>query len=251
MSLFRHNERLQQVHRAAFEAWSRASSEHRARHMQVARQNAPTNANQTRNYASMADWQAAFDRLRHTPGAHSTLSKSQALVLFAYACMMPPKRAEMGAVRIFQARPTDTTDLTTFPNHIIMSESVLRLMKHKTSKHQAHRDGITEQLAPGFMDVLSQSLASQPREYLFVNSKGQAFTNQGFSKYVTRTTKSIFGGDKSPGVSLLRHAFCTSLDYNTLTGQERVDLALRMGHSSPMQDMYRFLRLDVTATSHS
>ena len=77
---------------------------------------------------------------------------------------------------------------------------------------------------------------------------GRPFSNQGFSKFVSRTTKRVFGsGDKAPGVSLLRHAFCTALDYNSQTGQERAELALRMGHSSPMQDAYRFLRLDAKA----
>ena len=244
LSLFRHNQRLQQVHGAAFEVWSRAASEHRARHMQVARQNAPTNASQVRNYTPLAEWQAAFDKLQHSPGAHDTLAKSQALVLFAYACTMPPKRAEMGAVRIFLTRPDDPADLAPFPNHIIVSESVLRLTRHKTSKHEAHQGGITELLSPGFLAILTESLARQPRDYLFVDRNGRPFTNQGFSKFVTRTTKHTFGGDKAPGVSLLRHAFC-ALDYNTLTGQERADLALRMGHISPMQDVYRFLRLDV------
>ena len=249
LSLFRYNQRLQQVHGAAHEAWTRAGSEHRARQMRTALQNAPTSGSQARNYAPMADWQAAFEELQRAPGAHDTLAKSQALVLLAYACTMPPKRAEMGTVRIFQARPDDPANLALFPNHIILAESVLRVAKHKTSKHAAHTGGITERLSPGFMGILSRSLESWPREHLFVDINGRPFTNQGFSKFVTRTTKRIFGGDKAPGVSLLRHAFCTALDYNTLTGQERADLALRMGHSSPMQDAYRFLRLEVTAAT--
>ena len=162
LSLFKHNQRLQHVHGAAFEAWSRAASEHRARHMQVSRQNAPTNASQARNYAPMADWQAAFEELRRAPDAHGTLVKSQALLLFAYACTMPPKRAEMGSVRIFgeaslaDPKPQNTTQ---HPNHIVLADAILRLTRHKTSKHEAHRGGITEQLSPDFMGVLSDSLA--------------------------------------------------------------------------------------------
>jgi integrase len=150
-----------------------------------------------------------------------------------------------GEASLADLKPQNTTQ---HPNHIVLADAVLRLTRHKTSKHEAHRGGITEELSPQFMGVLSDSLARWPRDYMFVDSNGRPFSNQGFSKFVSRTTKRVFGsGDKAPGVSLLRHAFCTALDYNSLTGKERAELALRMGHSSPMQDAYRFLRLDAKA----
>ena len=86
--------------------------------------------------------------------------------------------------------------------------------------------------------VLTDSLSTHPRSHLFVDSNGRPFTNQGFSKFVTRNTKRIFG-DKAPGVSLLRHAFATGLDFNSLTGVQREDIALRMGHTTATQDTYR------------
>jgi integrase len=41
-------------------------------------------------------------------------------------------------------------------------------------------------------------------------------------------------------VSLLRHAYATGLDFNSLTGVQKDDIALRMGHTTPTQDIYRW-----------
>jgi hypothetical protein len=68
-----------------------------------------------------------------------------------------------------------------------------------------------------------------------VNAKGGPFTNQTFSK-----SESMFGG-KAPGVSLLRHAYCTDIDYNKLTGIQLDEIASRMGHSTDRQMEYRMV----------
>ena len=48
---------------------------------------------------------------------------------------------------------------------------------------------------------------------------------------------------RGAGPSLLRHAFCTDLDFNRLTLAQRDEIAERMGHSSAQQEQYRFLTL--------
>jgi hypothetical protein len=123
----------------------------------------------------------------------------------------------------------------------------MRITRHKTSKHAIHSAGITEQLPSQFMQVLQDSLSRWPRDHLFVDDKQQAYTNNGFSKWVIRTSRRVFD-EKCPGVSLLRHAFCSALDYNKLTIAERGALALRSGHSVFMQDQYRILTLEVADT---
>ena len=99
---------------SAHDAWSRVSSEHRARHLKLARQNAPTNARQAANFVAMDEWHQRLKKLQQEGDCHSTLQGSMSI----------------------------------------------------------------------------------------------------------RTTARLFG-DKSPSVSLLRHSYCTSLDYNTLTGAQR------------------------------
>jgi hypothetical protein len=164
-----------------------------------------------------------------------------AIMLLAYACAMPPKRAEVGSLKIFATEPTHE-ELANAPNHIVLDTALMRITKHKTSKHEAHSDGIVEKLHDEFMRAMEESLALFPRTHLFVDSNGHPFTPQGFSKWVIRTTEGMFDG-KAPGVSLLRHSYCSGLDYNKMTGVEKDAIALRMGHSARQQEMYRFIDL--------
>ena len=109
--------------------------------------------------------------------------------------------------------------------------------QHKTAKHYG---AIEEVLPDSFLRVLKDSLDRHPRLFLFVDSKGNAFTPQCFSKWFIRNTKEMFG-DKAPGVSLLRHAFCTDLDLNSMTGLQLDNVAAKMGHSAARQMEYRFV----------
>jgi hypothetical protein len=187
----------------------------------------------------MHEWRAAQQALFADEDPHSSQQKSLALVLLTYAVSMPPKRAELGAVKVFQTQPDDEDELKAAPNRLIVDQAKLFVGKHKTSKHDMHAAGITESLSTEFMSVLRDSLSRYPRSHLFVDSKCKPFTNQGFSKFVIRNTKRTFG-DKAPGVSLLRHAFATELDFNSLTGVQKEDIALRMGHTTATQDSYRW-----------
>jgi hypothetical protein len=133
---------------------------------------------------------------------------------------MPPKRAEVGTIRVFPTQPSEA-DVALTPNFIVMDSALMRITQHKKSKHAAHRHGIDETLPDEFMGMLKDSLARWPRTHIFVDSNGNGYTPGGFSKWVRRTIARLFG-DKSPSVSLLRHSYCTSLDYKTLTGAHGV-----------------------------
>ena len=189
----------------------------------------------------MAEWKQKLEQMKSQPNlsdARKRLQSSMVKVLLAYACTMPPKRAEVGGLRVFPTEPT-LDEKAESPNHIVLDAALMRVTKHKTSKH-AH--GIEESLSAEFMHVLEESMEAFPRTHLFVDSNGHALTPQGFSKWVIRSTEVLFDG-KAPGVSLLRHAFCTYLDFNKLTGVEKDKIAARMGHSSKQQEMYRFIDL--------
>ena len=113
-----------------------------------------------------------------------------------------------------------------------MDSALMRITQHKKSKHAAHRHGIDEKLPDEFMGMLKDSLARWPRTHIFVDSNGNGYTPGRFSKWVRRTIARLFG-DKSPSVSLLRHSYCTSLDFNILTGAQRDAIAQRCGYSPP------------------
>jgi hypothetical protein len=239
LSVYKHNPRLSTAHADAHAMWRNEGQALRLKQKQAAKLNAPSNQRQVQHYTPMHEWKAAQQALLADRDPHSSQQKSLALVLLTYAVSMPPKRAELGAVQVFQAQPSSDKELIAAPNRLIVDQAILFLGKHKTSKHEMHAAGVTESLSSEFMSVLRDSLARYPRSHLFVDSNGRPFTNQGFSKFVIRCTKRIFG-DKAPGVSLLRHAFATELDFNSLTGVQKEDIALRMGHTTATQDSYRW-----------
>jgi hypothetical protein len=241
LGIFNRNPDLKRRYQAAYEVWTRASSEHNARSKREALCNAPSNPSQAENFVPMLEWHEKLKELEAAGDPHASLQSSLRLVFFAYACTMPPKRAEVGGIRIFETEPNEA-EMAAEPNHMVMDSSIMRIKEHKTSKHLVHREGIHEDLTPRFMQVVRESLNRYPRTHLFVDARGNAYDRQGFSQWVQRTTQGLFG-KRSPGLSLLRHAFCTHLDYNTMTGLEREENALRMGHEVKTQDRYRFLKM--------
>ncbi len=237
--VYKNNPELKVKHAEAYGVWSRASSELRAKHMKAARQNAPTSERQRANFVHMEDFRQELSELKAVDDPHATCKQSLALLFLTYACCMPPKRAEVGTLYIFDTEPKPE-DKKAHPNHIVLDSCLMCIHQHKTSKHEAHSAGIVEELPEEFMSALRTPLQRWPRQHLFVDNKGQGYDSKGFSKWVRRTTGHLFG-DKAPGINLLRHSFCTSLDYNRLTCSERDSIALRSGHRATMQDQYRFL----------
>jgi hypothetical protein len=187
----------------------------------------------------LAEWQEKLDHLMKDKNCHSILEKSQALVFMSYACSMPPKRSDLGSIKIFGSEPSQA-EQEDHPNYIVLpneSQGRMVIAEHKTAKYY---EPIMEDLPEVFVRVLKESLDRHPRRFLFVNSKGEPFTPQCISKWVIRKTRDIFG-DKAPGISLLRHAYCTALDLNKLTGLQQDEVAARMGHSTARQMEYRFV----------
>jgi site-specific recombinase XerD len=239
LCIFKYNPKMKETHPQAFERWSLASAEQRKRTIKESRMNAPSNSRQAENFVPMIEWQEALGHLMKDEEPHSSLEKSQALVFLSYACSMPPKRSDLGSVKIFRSEPSET-ECKDHPNHIVLlneSQGRMVIAEHKTAKFY---EPIVEELPVDFHRVLKESLRNHPRHFLFENSKGEAFTPQCFSKWVIRKTKDIFG-DKAPGISLLRHAYCTALDLNQLTGLQQDEVAARMGHSTARQMEYRFV----------
>ena len=186
LSVFKHNHRLAALHANAHQTWMLASAEHRAKHLKVARSNAPTSTRQAANFVPIQTWHDKFKEMQAVDEPHSTLDKSMALLFMAYATCMPPKRAEVGTIRVFQTPPT-AEQVASSPNYIILDAAVMHVTKHKTSKHQMHKDGIVEQLPSSFERVMNDSLTRWPRDALFVDGTGKPMSNQTFSKWVIRT----------------------------------------------------------------
>ena len=138
-------------------------------------------------------------------------------------------------MRIFRGSEPSKEERNEHPNHIVLIDGEPRMTigQNKTAKHY---DAIEEVLPDSFLRVLKDSLDRHPRLFLFVDSN--------HSPVFLEVVHPIHQGnvrDKAPGVSLLRHAFCTDLDLNSMTGLQLDNVAAKMGHSAARQMEYRFV----------
>lgn len=192
---------------------------------------------------TMDEISAKYKELSNTPN-------HQKLLLLSVFMNLAPKRADLGNVRIFHLGkdiPTDNKDM----NFIYLGtkdkfkiKPFLQINKFKTAKHMVH--GIREVIPQPLYNDILYSLQQQPREYLFVDSKGNPYTNNNsYSKFVSRTFASLFGEDKSMGVSLWRHVYVsTQMNLHTMSDKDIKDQVYKMGTSErQIKQVYKWINL--------
>lgn len=210
--------------------WSDASKTIADVHLTISRSNAPTNSSQVRNFVPMKAWKELPESVSNN---HDTYYDSLISLFIAYVCNIPPKRGEMGKIIISDPYEKFNGSIEhNKPNYIQNNE--LHMTHHKTSKR------IIQICPDAFMKVLKKSLRKWPRRYLFTDAQNDPMTPEYFSTWVRRLTMKLFH-PKSPGINLIRHSYCTALDFNKLTGNDRDEIAKMMGHSVHLQDRYRFI----------
>ncbi len=152
-------------------------------------------------------------------------------LLLAFYTYLPPVRADYGSVEIVHAE-----DETSSPNYIrILDEShaVCILTEFKTAKRYKK---IENTLPEPLLQQLQASLLKQPRTHLFVNQNDKPFTRNAFTVWTKRILSKLFNTQLT--LVIVRHLFLSSLDYDSLSVEELVDLGNKMGHSIQMQRGY-------------
>jgi hypothetical protein len=168
---------------------------------------------------------------------HESLRSSQQYLLLSVVLHLKPKRADLGSVKIYHEKNPNRTD----ENYIVLrtrGSSYLVMNLYKTNKFY---HTVEEDLPRELTDDLQTSLRRHPRDFLFVSSEEKPMSNNTYSKWVSHIFSDLFG--KRTGVSLLRHTFISEkLDVSNMTLGEREDVARKMGHSTTLQDQYRFVK---------
>ena len=152
-------------------------------------------------------------------------------LLLAFYTYLPPVRADYGSVEILHAQQENTS-----PNYIRIidnTHAVCILTEFKTAKHYKK---IENTLPHTLLQELQASLLTHPRTYLFVNQWDKPFTRNAFTVWTKRSLSKLFNTQLT--LVILRHLFLSSLDYNTLSADELVELGNKMGHSIQMQRGY-------------
>lgn len=222
LGLFRYNKALQTKYAKAREKWAEAFK--LADEAVTARYetNKPTERQQE-GYVEYAKIIEARDAL--PKGAINR-------VLLGMYTYIRPMRCEYARTAIYKSVvPTDAE-----PNYILLKTGNMIIRQFKTKKHH---DSYDIELPEPLLEDIRRSLELRPRDWLFVNRAGEPYTHNMYTAWSMRAFKSIFG--KPLTVSLIRHSFINTLDMNTLSIQEKKEIALSMGHTIGTQDSYRLI----------
>lgn len=225
LGAFRYNPELKDTHSKEHAKWADVFKKAKDVVEERYSQNKPTER-QEAGYVPYADIIKARDALPKGDLARLLLG------VYTY---IHPMRCEYSRVRIYKGRVPKEKE----PNYIVLSaagKARLILTHFKTRKHHAPYDIL---LPSELVEDLTASLKAQPRDYLFVNSRGEPYTSHLYTKWTMRVFQGIF---KRPlTVALIRHAFVNTIDFNTLSIKEKREIATSMGHTVETQDRYRLL----------
>lgn len=187
-------------------------------------------------YTPMEEIQLKYNELgRGDP--HATRQDSLHFVLLSIILHSPPKRADLGSMKVYRGEDPNLKDANYLVLHTYESklDSYMVFTTFKTSKRLVRVDQV---LGRKLFNDISDSLRRWPREYLFVNKFGNPFkTNQLFTQYVIAVFDRLFG--RSTGVTMIRHIFLTDkINKEYMTLEEKDELARQMLHSRGLQDRY-------------
>ena len=225
-------------HRQALAIWLRASKELEAQQQARLKENEPS-ARQQRGYVDF----------KEVIKVRTALAKgSRQRLLLAFYTMIPPLRCDLNRVTLLQCPASaatispDDVDAVRENNFLCLpadrkKPAILVLREFKT----ANSAGIWRRTLPmNLTQELWASLQAElPRRWLFTTSSGSPYTAKNFSKWCCSVLQKLFGRPLT--LTLLRHSYLNSMDWNKLTIAARENLASDMCHSTETQDTYRWI----------
>jgi hypothetical protein len=152
-------------------------------------------------------------------------------LLIAFYTYVPPVRADHYATEILKFGETPSQ-----PNHIFFSNSkaYLKITDFKTAPVYK---SIEYELPSDLYRLLSISLQSHPRKYLFVTEHNKPFTRDSFSKWASRKLLTVF--KKEFTLTMFRHIYISNIDIQS-SPEILFEISRRMAHSITQQMLYRW-----------
>jgi hypothetical protein len=233
LSLYREDKALKEAYTPAYEIWKKLH-EDLSRLQEAKIRRSEPDAKQVEKYTSFEEIQGKYDELRRR-GPHTSERASMQYVLLSIFVHLRPKRADLGAIRIYHEKDPRMTDM----NYIVLRKkgsSYLVMNLYKTSKYY---QTVEEDLPEGLLRDIETSLGRWPRDYLFRKDDGEPMSNNTYSVFVKNTFEHFFG--RATGVSLLRHIYITEkLDFDNMTLEEQDREAKLMLHTAGLQRQYKW-----------
>lgn len=233
LALYREDDTLAREHTRAYERWKKLHDDLTKLQEAKIRRSEPEDK-QVEKYTSYEEITAKYEELKKR-GYHDTERHSIQYLLLSILVYLRPKRADLGAVKIYKEKdPRLTTE-----NYIVLrgkGASYLVMNLFKTSKYY---QTVEEEFPEGLKRDIETSLARHPRDYLFRKDDGEPMSNNTYSVFVKKTFEEFFG--RATGVSLLRHIYITEkLEFDDMTLEEQNAEAKLMLHTSGLQRKYKW-----------
>lgn len=226
LAIFRHNDGLKQQEGKHYAAWFEAFQDVHSKIDERYKKNEPSQ----KQYDGYVSYDAIVKRRDELPHG------SDERLILSFYTYIPPLRADLNRVRIYDKTPHATPSE---PNYIILSDDNDATMILREYKTASSHDQYEKRLPAPLVKEIHQSLHTNPRDFLFQDRNGNAYRASSFTKWVNRTLFKVFG--KHLTISLIRHSFINSLDFNALTVQEKENIAKDMAHTIATQDRYRLI----------
>jgi len=202
--------------------------------------------NQMQKYVGFDEIELKYQELKKMKNPHETLQQSQDIVLLSIIISTPPKRADLGAMRIVYKNEQEQQQQQESENHIVINttkmppQAYMVMMQYKTSSSYGR---IETDLPTKTVRDLLDSIRKWPRDFLFVTPRtGKKFTtNNAYGKWVQSVFSRLFG--RATGVTMLRHIFITEkVNFDQMDDDQLEDLARQMLHSPSLQRKYNWNR---------
>lgn len=231
--LFREDKELSSAHAEAYTKWKKLHDDLSKLQDAQIRRSEPAEK-QLRHYTSYEEIEKKYEEMRKL-APHDTERHSMQFVLLSILVHLRPKRADLGAIKIYKEQDPRNKER----NYIVLRKkgsSYLVMNMYKTSKYY---QTVEEEIPNGLVRDIQTSLARWPREYLFRKDDGDPMSNNTYSVFVKSTFMDLFG--RSTGVGLLRHIYITEkLNFDDMTMEEQDAEAKLMLHTSGLQRQYKW-----------
>ena len=227
--LFKYNTEFKEKNLVAYDKWSAAYAEALEKVTARYDENKPSERQQ-QGYVDYAEIIKMRDAL---------VEGSMERLLLDMYTYIKPKRCEYARVAMYRDKLPAKKDQE--DNYILLNKlgtkGTIVLRRFKTDKSF---EPFEASLDPALLKDLMLSLEEQPRDYLFVGERTKKpHTPNRFTQWTTQVLSKLFGRPLT--VSLIRHSYINTIDFNSLSIREKRDIATEMAHSVETQDKYRLL----------
>jgi len=233
LALFREDEDLKKEFASIGAKWRKLHDDLTRLQVAKVKRSEPSDK-QVDKYTSFEEIEKKYEEMsKKSP--HATERLSMQFLLISILVHMRPKRADLGAIKIYHDKDPRSTE----ENYIVLrakGSSYLVMNMYKTSKYY---QTVEEDIPEGLKKDIQTSLARWPREYLIRKENGEPMSNNTYSAFVKATFQHVFG--RATGVSLLRHIYITEkINFDNMTLEEQDAEAKLMLHTSGLQRQYKW-----------